>query len=458
MKGVFDVKKIKERTGIYEISIKERDDGYVARMSFKLGNERNPRVEGFGVSVELAVQNLLYKLEEKLEDSLQKGLITNRINKIVSQKLIKSINDLEVTMPEIMQCVSNLINKINIVNSKITDVLTLQNGVIPYCNQTENIPNLVLNIPISNNTDTNSNRIEEKILFEAFAKEWFKFKLSLCKETPDNPSPLSQKTIDGYHRPLFKKIIPYMEKNKIVYLQQITKELIEDLLKQLNGYDNKRIVYIVFSMLYQYAINNKDYKGENTILKVPKPKKPPKKGKKKKVIVKRANEEKWLDLLEEEYYIEKRDCFLILCGLLLEGTRPEEMTSISWEDIDFNADTIRLKEAYKSFSVYDDDCNIIGTEQRLDKLKTDSSYRIITLHPRFKKMLLKHKEEQKERFKNSIRMKRKKKYWSEKEFVFLSRTYTPYLSTSLAKPLRQFRKKHNLRKCSSIRIKNIICN
>ena len=207
-------------------------------------------------------------------------------------------------------------------------------------------------------------------------------------------------------------------------------------------------------MLYQYAIKNKDYKEENIILKIDKPKKPPKRGKKKKVIVKRANEEKWLDLLEEE----NTDISLILAGMLLEGTRPEEMTSISWEDVDFNNDTIRLKDAYKSFAVYDDDCNIIGTEKRLDKLKTDSSYRTIILHPRFKKILLKHREEQKERFKDSIKMKKKKIYWSEKEFVFLSRTYRPYLSTSLAKPLRAFRKKHNLRRCSSVCIKNIICN
>jgi len=445
------LKKVKERTPRYEISIKEREDGYVARITFKLGNEKNPRVEGFGTATDLSVLDLLYKLDEKLEDSFQKGLIEDKISNIVIQKLYKSINVLGIRTDEITECLNNISNRIVFINSKITGA----GGIIPFYN----IPNIQTNIIMQESTEKNNNISETKmILFEAFAKEWFKYKLSLCKETPDNPRPLSQKTVDGYHRPLFNQIIPYMKKKKIVYLQQITKELIEELLKQLNGYDNKRIVYIVFSMLYQYAINNKDYKEENIILKVPKPKKPPTRGKKKKVIVKRANEEEWLDLLEEEYYIEKRDCFLILCGLLLEGTRPEEMTSISWEDIDFNADTIRLKEAYKSFSVYDDDCNVIGTEQRLDKLKTDSSYRTITLHPRFKKILLKHREEQKERFRNSIKMKKKKRYWSENEFVFLSRTFRPYISTSLAKPLRQFRKKHNLRKCSSVCIKNIICN
>lgn len=441
------MKKVKERTPRYEISIKERDDGYVARMSFKLGNERNPRVEGFGTTTDLSVLSLLYKLDEKLEESFQKGLIENKISNIVIQKLYKSINVLEIRADEITECLNNISNRIVFINSKITGT----GAIIPFYN----IPNMQTNTFMQESIEKDDKISETKmILFEAFAKEWFKYKLSLCKETPDNPSPLSQKTVDGYHRPLFKQIIPYMKKNKVVYLQQITKELIEDLLKQLNGYDNKRIVYIVFSMLYQYAIKNKDYKEENIILKIDKPKKPPKRGKKKKVIVKRANEEKWLDLLEEE----NTDISLILAGMLLEGTRPEEMTSISWEDVDFNNDTIRLKDAYKSFAVYDDDCNIIGTEKRLDKLKTDSSYRTIILHPRFKKILLKHREEQKERFKDSIKMKKKKIYWSEKEFVFLSRTYRPYLSTSLAKPLRAFRKKHNLRRCSSVCIKNIICN
>ncbi len=444
------MKKVNERTPRYEISIKEREDGYVARISFKLGNEKNPRVEGFGTTIDLAVLHLLYKLDEKLENNFQKGLIVDKISNIVIQKLYKSINDLEISTNEITECLNNISNRIVFINSKITGT----SGMIPFYN----IPNMAVNVPILENAEVNNKISETKmILLEPFAKEWFKYKLSLCKETPDNPRPLSQATVDGYHRPLFKQIIPYMKKNKIVYLQQITKELIEGLLKELNGYDNKRIAYIVFSMLYQYAIKNKDYK-ENIMLKIDKPKKPPKKGKKKKVIVKRADEEKWCELLEKEYDKEERDCFLILEGILIEGCRPEEMTSISWEDVDFEAGTIRLKEAYKSFSVYDDECNIIGTDKRMDKLKTDTSYRTIILAPRFKEVLIKHRNNQKERFKNSIKMKKKRRYWNEKEFVFLSRTYQPYLTSSLAKPLREFRKKHNLRRCCSVCFKNIICH
>ena len=429
---------VKGRTGIYEISIKERDDGYVARISFKLGNEKNPRLEGFGVTIDLAVLHLLYKMEEKLEDTFQKGLITTKISKCVIPKLVKSINDLGTNTDEIMQSVSNIINNINYINSKITDTITLQNGVITDYT----FPNssaIPLNFISTNNVKNVTKEADSNILFSEFAKEWFKYKLSLCTASPENPRPISQVTVDGYYRPLFKQILPFMEKNKIVYLQQITTDIIEKLLKEQNGYDNKRIIYIVLSMLYKYAVKKKD--GiENLMLKVDKPKRPARKGKKKRVLVTRDIEELWMEKLEEE----NTDISLLYLSLLCEGTRPEESASFQWCRIDFEKDTIQLDDAYKSFAVYDDDCNIIGREKRLDKLKTEESYRTIPLHPRLKKALLKHKEEQKEKFKNSIKLKKKKRFWSEKEYVFQSRYYRPYLTDSLAKPLRQFRTKYNL--------------
>lgn len=428
--------KVKERTKKYEISVKEREDGYVSRITFKLGNQRNPRTEGFGTTTDLSVLNLVYKLEDELEDSYSKGLIVNRIDNCVSRKLLKSINDLEVTMPEIMEGVSSIISKINTINAQLTNTITLQNGIAPY-----NTSNLVINTPIVSNISNSVPKTSENILLEAFAKEWFKYKLSLCKATKDNPRPLSQNTVDGYHRTLFKQILPYMKKNKIVYLQQINTDIIENLLKEQNGYDEKRIMYIVFSMLFKYAVKKKN--GiENLMLKIDKPKEPPKKNKKKKTYVTTNNEEVWLDKLEEE----NTDISLIFLTMLTEGCRPEEATSVRWSYIDFENDTIRLDDAYKSFAVYDDDCNVIGREQRLDKLKTDESYRTLPLHPRLKKALLKHREEQREKFRNSIKLRKRKRYWSEEEFCFQSKYYRPYLTSSLDKPMRAFCKKYNLSK------------
>lgn len=433
------MQQVKSRTGTYEISIKERTDGYVARMSFKIGNERNPRLEGFGVSTELAVLHLLYKVEGKLEDSFQKGLIVTSIDKCVAQKLIKSINDLEVGTEEIMLSVSNIINNINYINSKITDAITMQSNTVSYGNLPSVFPTLSVNIPITNNNDNSKSEVP-KVLLESFAKEWFEYELSLCKETPDSRN-LSQATIDGYHWTLFKQILPHMKKQKIVYLQQVNVELIKSLIKEQKGYDNKRMAYIVLSLMFQYAVKN-DKGVENLMLKVDKPKAPTKKGKKKRTIITRDDEELWLDKLEEE----NTDMSLIFEIMLLQGFRNEEACSLTWNNIDFDNNTITIEKAYKSFAIYDDDYNIIGREKRLDKLKTDDSYRTVPMNPRLKQALLKHREEQKQRFKNSIKMKKKHRYWHEKEYVCLSKTYTPYLSCSLAKGMRGFCKKYNLKK------------
>ena len=423
------MKKVKERTPRYEISIKEREDGYVARVSFKLGNEKNPRVESFGTTTDSAVLNLLYKLDEKLEDSFQKGLIEDKISNIVIQKLYKSINVLEIRADEITECLNNISNRIVFINSKITGT----DGIIPFYN----ISNISTNVPISENIDT---KPKYKTLFEHFAKEWLKYELSLCEEKPDT-SNLSQSTVDGYRYSLFEQIMPYMKKKKIIYLEQIDVDLIKSLLEQLKGYDNKRIAHIVLSMMFEYAVKNKD-NIQNVMLKIDKPKAPPKRNKKKRTIVTREDEELWLNKLEEE----NTDMSLIFEIMLLQGFRNEEACSLTWDNIDFNNNTITVDKAYKSFPIYDDDCDIIGREKRLDKLKTDDSYRTVPMHPRLKEVLLKHKEEQKERFRNSIKMKKKRRYWHENEYVSLSKTYTPYLSGSLAKGMREFCKKYNLPK------------
>ena len=427
------MKKVKERTPRYEISVKEREDGYVARISFKLGNEQNPRVESFGTTTDLSVLHLLYKLDEKLEDSFQKGLIEDKISNIVIQKLYKSINVLGIRTDEITECLNNISNRIVFINSKITGT----GGMLPFYN----IPSMAVNVPILENADINNDiKTKNKVLFESFIKEWFKYEMTLCEEKPDT-SNLTQVTIDGYHYTLFKQILPYMKKKKIVYLEQIDTDLIKSLLEKLNGYDNKRMAYIVLSMMFEYAVKNKD-DIQNLMLKIDKPKAPPKRNKKKRTIVTREDEELWLNKLEEE----NTDMSLIFEIMLLQGFRNEEACSLSWNNIDFDNNTITVDKAYKSFPIYDDDCNIIGREKRLDKLKTDDSYRTVPMHPRLKEVLLKHKEEQKERFKNSIKMRKKRRYWNENEYVSLSKTYTPYLSSSLAKGMREFCKKYNLPK------------
>lgn len=89
----------------------------------------------------------------------------------------------------------------------------------------------------------------------------------------------------------------------------------------------------------------------------------------------------------------------------------------------------------------------IGNDRFDDTLKTDESYREIplNLNERIKKLLLRHKKYQQELFKKARALKDKHLKWSEEQYIFLSRTYKPYVPESLSQGLRDFRAKYNLK-------------
>ena len=91
---------------------------------------------------------------------------------------------------------------------------------------------------------------------------------------------------------------------------------------------------------------------------------------------------------------------------------------------------------------------VIGHERHDDKLKTTESYRTIPLNSRLKYMLLIHKKNQQIRFEKSARLKKQKRKWSENEYVFLGRTYEPYVSETLSSALPKFCIKNGLERIS----------
>lgn len=437
---------IKERTEQYAISVREIGNSYQARLSFKLSRDGiNKRLQGGGKTVDLAVLTLLINVEEYIEDIFYSGLITARISNCVTQRLMKSVNDLEITNPDVMIKVSEIINKINFINGQLFNNLGIQNNVVTFLNTSNVFPTL-------NNKIPQEDKKMELIKVKDFCKEWLDYKFSLCKKSDTNVRPLSQKTFDSYARTTTDVILPYLEKNKIIYLHQVTEDIIKELLKSRNGYDNKRHSYIVLSMLFQYAVKEKKVK-ENLMLYIDKPKRPIKKESEKRAYIEPDRQEVWIDVFEKE----NTDLSLLFETMLLTGLRPEECCAISWKSINFETGELTIDEAYKDFTVYDENWNRIGHEQRKDRLKTDTSYRTIPLHPRLIKVLMKHKENQKERFKNSIKMNRKKRKFSEEGFVFLSRTFQGYTSSSLPKGLREIRKKYNLEYVSPYRFEALVC-
>jgi len=103
-----------------------------------------------------------------------------------------------------------------------------------------------------------------------------------------------------------------------------------------------------------------------------------------------------------------------------------------------------INNAVKDFPIYNKNKEIIGHERHDDRLKTPESYRTIPVCYKLAELLLKHKERQKERFRTSRAIKRKGKTWSENEYMFLSRTYEPYVADTLSSALPELCDKYKL--------------
>lgn len=436
------MEKVKEKTKKYEVSILLKANGYyLARMSLKLGGGPSQRPQSSGTTAELALSGLLDKVIQCIDTSYNQGLITFKIDDRVSQRLVQSVNNTGITSPKIMEKTLVIVNKINYINSCILDNISLQTGIVPFYNQISNT-----NINTSNfikpstqlihKVNSNEQFYEpiQQIILKDFAMEWIKYKFSLCKKTEDNPKPKSKKTIDGYYRKIFDTIIPYCENNKKIYLSQLTVEFLNDLLKSVKGLTSKRHTYIVLNMLFKYAIKTKDFKS-NPMEKIDKP-----------VQVRKIEEEKssdfidpdkqneWLDIFEKE----NTDMSILFFTMLLTGLRPEEACGLKWKALDLENGELIVNNAYKDFIVYNENMEPIGHKRHDDRLKTPESYRRIPLNPRLVEVLLKHMESQKTRFSNYRKYKNSGRKWSKNDYMFLGRTYQPYVSDTLSSALRDF--------------------
>lgn len=419
---------------------------YEARVSFKLGGvSRSPRLQKGGKSQELAVLNLLVALDSYIDTCYKSGIITTKIDDSIPQRLIKSINDLGIVTPEITARTLAIVNKINTINANILN--TIPTNIIPFYNPQSIIPNAVAPAPalVANNVSNNlvvAPAIQEKqeiCVIEDFALDFMNYRLSRCKKNEDNPKPLSQKTVDNDIKILQEKILPYFKSNKILYLKQISEKVIISLLKSLNGYQNKRTTYIVLSLLFQYA--KKQHKLDiNPIENVDKPVKPTKDEETEIRCIDPENQDTYLDMFEKE----NTDMSILFFTMLLSGIRPECACGLKWSALDLKNDELIINNAVKDFPIYDENMKVIGHERHDDRLKTPESYRRIPLNPRLKEVLLKHKERQKEIFTKSRAIKRKGKTWSENEYMFLSRTYAPYVADTLSSGLPELCEKYNL--------------
>ena len=435
----------RERTKKYEVSITLKRNGYyIATISLKIGGDPAKRIENSGTTEELALLGLLNKIIAYIDTAFSNGLITCKFDDRVSQRLVDSVNKTGISTPKILENTLIIVNKINNINAHILQNINLQTNIVPF-HQSLNIANInttTINKNLSSNYKETKSEIENKVILEDFAMEWIKYKFSLCNETEDNPKPLSKKTIDGYYKKIIDIILPYCKKNKKLYLYELTEDFIIELLKNIKGQTSKRHIYIILNMLFKYAIKNKKI-IENPLKNIDKPVQVSKTEiEKLNDYIESDRQDIWLDYFEKE----NTDMSLLFETMLLTGIRPEEACGLKWSAMDLDNNELIINNAYKDFIVYNEDMKPIGHARHDDKLKTIESNRRIPLNPRLIEVLLKHKQEQKELFKNSQAIKRQNRKWNSNEYMFLSRTYQPYVSDTLSSGLPEFCRKYNLEK------------
>lgn len=104
-----------------------------------------------------------------------------------------------------------------------------------------------------------------------------------------------------------------------------------------------------------------------------------------------------------------------------------------------------VNNAYKSFDILDSNNKVIGHYRGDDDLKTSCSYRTIPIVDKnLIQLLLQHKKRQQEKFKKFRRFVKEGRKWTENDYVFIGRTYKPYVSNTLSSELPEMCKKYKL--------------
>lgn len=434
-----------ERTEQNTISVRIKNNKYYeARISLKIGGGKSTRFQNGGKNQEEAILKLLEKVELFIIKITNSGSMTFKINANLPNLLIKSINNLHILDPKIAEKTLQIVNTINGFNAKLDNIIAINSNIVPFSMIQNSISNIstIPQLPTKEYEnqilETSKQTIKsETYIIEDLGIEWKSYELSLCVKTAENPKPLSQKTVDSYIYNWNKIILPFLKKNKKLYINQINEEIIKDLLKDIKYYDGKRLSYITLGEFFKYLGKQKNITC-NVMANIDKPIRPPKDEEDDIVCIEPENQNIYLDMFEKE----NTDMSLLFETMLLTGVRPEEACGLKWSALkpilDSNGNKkyeLVINNAYKDFIVYDDDKNPVGHERHDDRLKTPESYRTIPLDTKFAEMLLQHKENQKNKFNKSIKLRKKGRKWTENEYMFLGRTYQPYVADTLSSAL-----------------------
>lgn len=427
-------KNSNKNSTFYRINLFDRTDRHDARISlpfFKGGI--NPRITASSSkSGEDAILKLLDKIKAKLIEAIEQEIIgTNNIFYIFDN-ISASIGDLKLDTNTILLHFHNIVSCIyGYLNSHTIAPIETQ---ITQSVLSNNHANTEIYVSNSNNQIQQSSELTEILSFKEVAIKWFHYKNAFTIKTKDNPKPLSKKTLQGYNKTMNLNIIPFFE--EFDNIDNISNEKLQECIDTTNGGRQKEAVYIVLKMIIDYARENNYI---SSLMSLKKPPKPQKNSKLKIeghdfVYIESTKQNYWLDCFENE----KTDVAYLFEGMLLEGFRPEEVCGLDWSSLVEDYNYFIVNNAFKDFPIYNENAEIIGHIREYDSLKTDESYRKVPVHPRYRDILLKHKENQKKTFKK-LQLK-----WNENIPIFLNRYHKPYVPENLSKPLRLFREKYSL--------------
>ncbi len=429
------IKENKESSTFYRIRLFDRPDRHDARISlpiFKGGV--NPRLSASSAtSGEQAISNLLDKIKTRLIEGIDQGHITSDNIFYIFDNISTSIHDLEIQTSTILTHFHNIVSCIyGYLNTRIIAPIApqIKNSVL----SNNQISNTDIYISDKNNQIQPAANLTEILPFREVAIKWFHYKNSFTIKTKDNPNPLSQKTLQGYNKTMNSVILPCFKKNNNI--DNLSNEDLQNCIDNTTGARYRESVYIVLKMIIDYARDNNYISSLRTLKKPPKPKK----NSKFKieghdfVYIESTKQSIWLDTFEQE----GTDSAYLFEGMLLEGFRPEEACGLDWSSLVEDDNYFIVNNAFKDFPIYNEFAEVIAHVRQYDKLKTDESYRKIPVHPRYRNILIKHRENQKKLFKK-LQLK-----WTINTPIFLNKYHKPYVPENLSKCLKIFREKYNL--------------
>lgn len=221
--------------------------------------------------------------------------------------------------------------------------------------------------------------------FKEWANEWLKIK-------SDDVSPT---TINSYKDSLRLHISPTLDKYK---LKDITPSLVRAVLRNIPTQRTKEYCYIIINAILQQALRE-DLINKNPCINVKKPK-----AKAKEATI--ISEDEFKQLINATSNLQLKAILWIAYDT---GMRRSEIAALRWQDIDFKTNTMHIHHAIKT-----DRHAPLSSRFSLGEPKTDYGIRDIPLTNIVKSVLNKHREQQKELFKNNSRI------LTNKDFVFTS--------------------------------------